>query len=193
MGRGTQAFSRNTTRESDLPQCCDRKLEGPFNCCHGISLYVELSGNMMSFQLTAETSGSSRVSTGETRQRFPCEWNIRIPLQLKKEIRPSSREDLGYTERFPSCCADFGVHLLVTVFSGNLWSCLKEIKPPVVLVGKRGVALETMQGIWASYGSEGGHLMVSLELRWEPGVSSRVTMGMFFKHSCFLSDVRSPV
>ena len=41
--------------------------------------------------------------------------------------------------------------------------------------------------------SEGGHLMVYLELRWEPGVSSRVTTGMFFKHSCFLSDIRTPV
>ena len=32
-----------------------------------------------------------------------------------------------------------------------------------------------------------------LEMLWEPGVSSQVMIGMFFKHSCFLSDVRTPV
>ena len=72
---------------------------------------------------------------------------------------------MGYTERFPSCCADLGVHLLVTlvtVCSGNLWSCLKEVKPPVVLSGECGMALEPMQGIWASSRSEGEHLMVFL-------------------------------
>ena len=35
--------------------------------------------------------------------------------------------------------------------------------------------------------------MVILKLQWEPGISSRVMMGMFFKHLYFLSDIRTPV
>ena len=35
---------------------------------------------------------------------------------------------------------------LVNVFSGNLWSCLKEVKQFVVFDGERGMAPETMQG-----------------------------------------------
>ena len=79
------------------------------------------------------------------------------------------------------------------VSSGNLWSCLKEVKFPVVFDREWWVALEPIQGMWPSSRGEGGYLMVFLELRWAPGISSRVTTGMFFKHSCFLSDVRTPV
>ena len=55
------------------------------------------------------------------------------------------------------------------------------------------MALKPMQGILASSHGEGRNLMVFLKLQWEPGVSSRVTTGMFLKHSCFLSDVRTPL
>ena len=36
------------------------------------------------------------------------------------------------------------------VFSRNLWSCLKEVKPLVMFDGEPGMALEQMQGNWAS-------------------------------------------
>ena len=39
---------------------------------------------------------------------------------------------------------------LEMVVSGNLWSCLKEVKPLVQNDGERGIALEPMQGNWAS-------------------------------------------
>ena len=81
----------------------------------------------------------------------------------------------------------------MTVFLGTLWSSIKEVKPPFVFDVEHRIALEAMQGNRASSRGEGGNLMVFLELRWEPGVSSRVMTGMFFKHSCFLSDVRTPV
>ena len=31
-------------------------------------------------------------------QCFQSEWNIAIPLQLKKENQPSSRDDLGHMD-----------------------------------------------------------------------------------------------
>ena len=36
------------------------------------------------------------------------------------------------------------------VFLGNLWSCLKEVKPLVIFHGDLGMALEPMQGNRAS-------------------------------------------
>ena len=59
--------------------------------------------------------------------------------------------------------------------------------------GECGMSLEPMRWIWASSRGEGGNLMVFFELRWEAGVSSLVMMGMFFKHSCFLINVRTPI
>ena len=46
---------------------------------------------------------------------------------------------------------------LGTVFSGNLWSCLKEVKPLVMFNVEHGMALEPMQGNRASYGVELGY------------------------------------
>ena len=75
----------------------------------------------------------------------------------------------------------------MTVFLETLWSSIKEVKPPFVFYVEHGIALEAMQGNRASSHSEGRNLMVFLELRWEPGASSRVTRGLFFKHSCLVS------
>ena len=36
------------------------------------------------------------------------------------------------------------------VLSGNLWSCLREVKPLVVVDWERGISLVPMQGNWAS-------------------------------------------
>ena len=44
---------------------------------------------------------------------------------------------------------------LETGFSGNLWSCPKEVKPLVLYDGERGIALKPMQGIRASSPAEG--------------------------------------
>ena len=55
---------------------------------------------------------------------------------------------------------------------GESVQLLKEVKPPVVFDGECSMSLEPMQGIRASSHGEGGHLMVFLEVRQKPGVSS---------------------
>ena len=67
----------------------------------------------------------------------------------------------------------------------GLWSSINEVKPPFVFDVEHGISLEVMQKNRASSHGEGGNLMVFLELLWENGVSTRVTTGMFLKHSCF--------
>ena len=81
----------------------------------------------------------------------------------------------------------------MTVFLGTLCSSIMEVNPPFLFDVEHGVALAAMQRFQDSPRSECGNLMVYLKLLWEPGVSSRGTTGMFFKHSCFLSKVRTPV
>ena len=60
------------------------------------------------------------------------------------------------------------------VFLGTLWSSIKEVKAPFVFDVEHRIALYVMQLNRASSHSEGGNLMVFVELWWEPGVSSRV-------------------
>ena len=67
----------------------------------------------------------------------------------------SSRVDLGYTEIF--CIPD--VHQcssrFVTVFLVTLWCSIKKIEAPYMFDWENGIALQAMQGIRASYPSEG--------------------------------------
>ena len=62
----------------------------------------------------------------------------------------------------------------MTVFLETLWGFTKEVKPPFMFDVEFGIALEAMQGNWASSHGDGGNLMGFLELRWEHRVSSRV-------------------
>ena len=55
-----------------------------------------------------------------------------------------------------------------------------------------GIALHTMQGIWPHLSAR-GNLMVFLELWQEPGVYSRVMVGMAIRNSSLFSEVRTPV
>ena len=57
-----------------------------------------------------------------------------------------------------SCCAELCVPLEVGWCSwGNLWSCLKEVKPLVVFDGECGMALEPKQGNQASSRFDSGY------------------------------------
>ena len=51
-----------------------------------------------------------------------------------------------------------GSSRIVTVFLGILWSFIKEVKPPFMLVVEDGIALETMQENQASSYIQGGIL-----------------------------------
>ena len=82
-----------------------------------------------------------------------CQWKVGIPLESKPGNQFSSQDDLGYMELSSSCCGELGVPQDLgqsSVFLGNLWSCLKEVKPPVVFDGEHRMALEPMQGNRAS-------------------------------------------
>ena len=53
---------------------------------------------------------------------------------------------MGYKELSSCSCAEIGVPIDETCVSGNLGSCLKEVKRLVVYDGEQGITLEPMQG-----------------------------------------------
>ena len=62
----------------------------------------------------------------------------------------SSPDDMGCTEVSSSCSNEIDDPLLETIFSGNLSSFLKGVKPLVLYDEYRGMVMETMQGKLAS-------------------------------------------
>ena len=79
-------------------------------------------------------------------------------------------------------------------FSGTLCSSVKQIKAPSLLDSEQEIALHAIQWNQASLiAQQAGSLMVFLELRWEPGVCSRVKAGVAIKNICLFSDIRTPV
>ena len=60
--------------------------------------------------------------------------------------RASSQDDLRYTEPYSHCSAEVGVPLTFgRCCRGNLWNCLKEVKPLLVFDGALRFTLEPMQ------------------------------------------------
>ena len=66
------------------------------------------------------------------------------------------------------------------------------IEAPYVFDWENAIALDTMQGNWAS-SRRGECLMGFLELRQEPGVYSRVTAGLSIRTWSWFSEDRTPV
>ena len=78
-----------------------------------------------------------------------------IAIEPMKVKWSSSRVDLGYTEVFcipevHQCSSRF-----VTVFLGTLWCSINIIEAPYMFDWEYGIALHAMQGIRASFPSEG--------------------------------------
>ena len=60
----------------------------------------------------------------------------------------SSRDNMGCMGLSSNSFADIGVPIDLRRVSGNLGSCLKEVKPLAVYDGVQGIALERMQQNW---------------------------------------------
>ena len=80
----------------------------------------------------------------------------------------------------------------MTVLLGTLWSSIKQIEAPYMFDWENAIALHAMQGNSASSRGK-GEVMGFLELRQEPGVYSRVTVGMSNRNWGLFSEVRTRV
>ena len=115
-----------------------------------------------------------------------------IAMEPMKGKRSSSRVHLGYTELFcipelHQCSSRF-----VPMFLGTLCFSTKKIEAPYIFDWEYGIALHAMQGNRASFPSEGNVSYVFSSCR-KNQVYRRVTVGLAFRTSTLLSEVRTPL
>ena len=111
MRWGPRAFSRVSTGDSDIPSSWEMKEEPAFKSQQGHPAFLLVSISRCPFQIRQQTQGPSNIPIAERNLLIRCLWKVGIPLQSKLGNQLSSRDDLGYTEPFSSCCAELGVPL----------------------------------------------------------------------------------
>ena len=98
MRRGTRAFPRDSTGDSDIPSCCEMKDERAFKPLQGNQAIFRIRASRDPFHLRQQIQGPSHIPIAESSLLLRCEWKVGIPLEVKQGNRPSSRDDLWYTE-----------------------------------------------------------------------------------------------
>ena len=108
---GPRAFSRVSTGDSDNSSYCEMKDEPAFKPQPGHPAFLLVSVSRCSFHIRQQTQGPSHIPIAERSLLMRYLWKVSIPLESKLGNQLSSRDDLGYTELFSSCCAELCVPL----------------------------------------------------------------------------------
>ena len=111
MRRGTKAFSRVSTGDSDIPSFCEMKDEPAFKPLQGNPAFFRVRASWCPFRLRQQTEGPSPIINPERSLILRCLWKVGIPLQSKTGNQLSSQNDLGCMEVSSSCSAELGVPL----------------------------------------------------------------------------------
>ena len=106
MRQGTSALSMVSKAESYIPRSCEMKDEPAFTSLQGNLALIQVRPSRCPFHLRKQTHGRSHIPIAERHLLLWCLWNLDIPLELKRRIQLSSRDDLGYTELSSRCCAE---------------------------------------------------------------------------------------
>ena len=114
-----------------------------------------------------------------------------IAMEPMKGKLASSRVDLGYTELFcipevHQCSSRF-----VTVFLGTLCVPSKKSRLLTYLIWKTGLLCMECRGIEPHFPTRGMSHRIS-RVRHEPGLYTRVTLGMAIRNTTLFSEVRTP-
>ena len=109
--RGTRAFSRVSTGESDIPSCCEMKDEPAFKPLQGNPTFFQFRASPYPFHLRQQTRDPSHIPIAEGNLLLRCLWKVGLPLQSKIGNQLSSRDDMGCMELSSCCSAEIGVPL----------------------------------------------------------------------------------
>ena len=90
MKRGTRAFSRVSTGDSDNPSSCEIKDEPAFKPLQGNPAFLRVRASHCPFHLRQQTQGPSHIPIAEGSLLLRCLWKVGIPLQSKPENQISS-------------------------------------------------------------------------------------------------------
>ena len=108
MRRGTRAFSRVSTMDSDIPSSCEMKDEPAFKPLHGNPAFFPVWESRCPFHLRQRNQHPSHIPIAEGSLLLRCLWKLGITLHLKPGNQLSCRDALGCMEVSSSFCAEIG-------------------------------------------------------------------------------------
>ena len=76
-----RAFSRVSTRDSDIPSSCEVKDEPAFKPLHGNPTFFRVKASRYSLHLRQKTRGPSHIPIAEGRLLLRCLCKVGLPLQ----------------------------------------------------------------------------------------------------------------
>ena len=80
MRRGTRAFSRVSTGDSDTPSSCEMKNEPAFKPLQGNPAFCRVRASRCPFHVRQQTHGLSHIPIAEGSLLLRCLWKIGLPL-----------------------------------------------------------------------------------------------------------------
>ena len=95
--KGTRAFPRVSTGESDIHSCCEMKDEPAFNSVQGNQPLFTVRASRP-FHLRQQTQGPSHIPVVDRSFLLRCKWKLGIPLS--DEESDLILDNLGYSELF---------------------------------------------------------------------------------------------
>ena len=90
MRRGPSAFSRVSTRDSDIPSPCEMKDKPAFKPLQGNPPFFRVRASRCLFHQRQQTQGPSHIPIAEKSLLLRCLWKLGIPLELKPGNQLSS-------------------------------------------------------------------------------------------------------
>ena len=90
MRRGSRAFSRVSTEDSDIPSSCEMKGKPVFKPLQGNLAFFQVRASQCPFQLRQQTQGPSHIIITKGSLLLRCLWKGGIPLQSKPGNQLSS-------------------------------------------------------------------------------------------------------
>ena len=154
MRRGIRAFSRISTSYSDSPSSWKMEDYPSVKSLQGNPALFRVMASRFPLHLRPEPQGPSHIHIAERSLLFRCLWKVGFPLESKPENQLSSRDDMGTCISLVLLQCPQDPSRLLTVFLGNVWSAIKEIKAPFVFDVEQGISLHEMQGNLAPCRSE---------------------------------------
>ena len=111
MRRGTTAFSRVYTGNSDIPSSCEMKHEPELKPLQGNPAFFWVSVSRGPFQLRQKTQGPSYLPIADGELHLRCWWKDGSNLQSKTRNQLSTWDDIVCMELSSSCCTDINIHI----------------------------------------------------------------------------------
>ena len=107
----TEAFSRVSAGDSDIPSSCEMKDEPVFKPLQGNLAFFRVRASRCPFHLRQQTQGTSHILIAEGSLLFRFLWKVGITLYSKPGIQLPPRDDLGSPELSSSCSSEIGFPL----------------------------------------------------------------------------------